>query len=329
MKNTKKRAIAIITSAVVTASIAATFCVTCSALSTSKAKSETKATTPSTISYSAKNVDFSTGMPNPFTECKNIEEAEKISGLKFAAPEYSQYEIFAHEGMIEIQIAKDEFHKINIRKSSGEGDNTGLFGEYQTKKVNIGNCEVTLKMQNGKIYAAYFTTEDGTISISSDAELKLDDVKSMIQEFINAGTKAKEDFPTEENTGMANPFIKCDSLKEASKIAQVNIKLPEYSQSTIYAVKNSFVEVQYPLNDKSNITIRKSAGDEEMSGIYDGTVKKLHTPDGIDINVRVKDGKIIAAYFTGDDGTYSITCDEPLEANEIISIVNDIISVNS
>ena len=98
---------------------------------------------------------------------------------------------------------------------------------------------------------------------------------------------------------------------------------------TIYAVKNSFVEVQYPLNETSNITIRKSAGEEDISGVYDGKEMQLHSTDGVDVNVRLKDGKFISAYFTGDDGTYSITCDEPLEANEIIAIVDRIVSVNS
>ena len=151
----------------------------------------------------------------------------------------------------------------------------------------------------------------------------------MLQQFIDEGTKAKEDYPTGESTGMANPFIECKSLEEAAKIAQVNIKLPEYSQCTIYAVKNSFVEVQYPLNETSNITIRKSAGEEDISGVYDGKEMQLHSTDGVDVNVRLKDGKFISAYFTGDDGTYSITCDEPLEANEIIAIVDSIVSVNS
>ncbi len=323
-KNTKNRVIAIITTAVVTASIAATVCFTCSALA------NPKASTPDTAKTSAsEHIDYIDGMPTPFTECKTIEEAQRISGIKFAVPEYSQSTILAYKGMIEIQIAKDEIHTIAIRKSAAEGDNTGLFGDYQLKKINIGDCEVTLKTENGKIYAAYFTGEDGTISISCNTPLKLSEVKAMLQQFIDEGTKAKEDYPTGESTGMPNPFIECNTLEEAAKIAQVNIKLPEYSQCTIYAVKNSFVEVQYPLNETSNITIRKSAGEEDISGVYDGKEMQLHSTDGVDVNVRLKDGKFISAYFTGDDGTYSITCDEPLEANEIIAIVDSIVSVNS
>ena len=323
-KNTKNRVIAIITTAVVTASIAATVCFTCSALTNSKAS------TPDTAKTSAsEHIDYTDGMPTPFTECKTIEEAQRISGIKFAVPEYSQSTILAYKGMIEIQIAKDEIHTIAIRKSAAEGDNTGLFGDYQLKKINIGDCEVTLKTENGKIYAAYFTGEDGTISISCNTPLKLSEVKAMLQQFIDEGTKAKEDYPTGESTGMPNPFIECNTLEAAAKIAQVNIKLPEYSQCTIYAVKNSFVEVQYPLNETSNITIRKSAGEEDISGVYDGKEMQLHSTDGVDVNVRLKDGKFISAYFTGDDGTYSITCDEPLEANEIIAIVDSIVSVNS
>ena len=157
-KNTKNRVIAIITTAVVTASIATTVCFTCSALA------NPKASTPDTAKTSAsEHIDYIDGMPNPFTECKTIEEAQVISGVKFAVPEYSNSTILAYKGMIEIQIAKDEIHTIAIRKSASEGDNTGLFGDYQLKKINIGDCEVTLKTENGKIYAAYFTAEDGTI----------------------------------------------------------------------------------------------------------------------------------------------------------------------
>lgn len=322
-KNTKNRVIAIITTAVVTASIAATVCFTCSAL-----KSPSTSTPDTAQTSASEYIDYTCGMPTPFTECKTIEEAQRISGIKFAVPEYSESTILAYKGMIEIQIAKDEIHTITIRKSAAEGDNTGLFGDYQLKKINIGDCEVTLKTENGKIYAAYFTAEDGTISISCNTPLKLSEVKAMLQQFIDEGTKAKEDYIS-ASTGMANPFIECKSLEEAAKIAQVNIKLPEYSQCTIYAVKNSFVEVQYPLNETSNITIRKSAGEEDISGVYDGKEMQIRSTDGVDVNVRLKDGKFISAYFTGDDGTYSITCDEPLEANEIIAIVDSIVSVNS
>ena len=323
MKNTKNRVIAIITTAVVTASIATTVCFTCSAL-----KSPSTSTPDTAKTSASEHIDYIDGMPTPFTECKTIEEAQRISGIKFAVPEYSQSTILAYKGMIELQIAKDEIHTITIRKSAAEGDNTGLFGDYQLKKINIGDCEVTLKTENGKIYAAYFTGEDGTISISCNTPLKLSEVKAMLQQFIDEGTKAKEDYIS-ASTGMANPFIECKSLEEAAKIAQVNIKLPEYSQCTIYAVKNSFVEVQYPLNETSNITIRKSAGEEDISGVYDGKEMQIRSTDGVDVNVRLKDGKFISAYFTGDDGTYSITCDEPLEANEIIAIVDSIVSVNS
>ena len=211
-KNTKNRVIAIITTAVVTASIATTVCFTCSALESPSTS------TPDTIAFASEHIGFIDGMPNPFTECNTIEEAQRISGIKFAVPEYSQSTILACEGMIEIQIAKDEIHTITIRKSAAEGDNTGLFGDYQLKKINIGDCEVTLKTENGKIYAAYFTGEDGTISISCDEEFKLSEVKAMLQQFIDEGTKAKEDY-TSASTGMPNPFIECNTLEEAAKIA--------------------------------------------------------------------------------------------------------------
>lgn len=185
MKNTRNRVIAIIAAAVITATIAAIACTGCSGNRNSSSSN------PGTIAFSSEHVGFVDGMPTPFTECKTIEEAQEISGIKFAVPEYSQSTILAYKGMIEVQIAKDESHIIAIRKSADEGDNTGLFGEYELKKINIGDCEVTLKLEDGKIYAAYFTAEDGTISIGCDEELKLSEVKAMLQQLIDEGTKAK------------------------------------------------------------------------------------------------------------------------------------------
>lgn len=182
MKNTKNRVIAIITTAAVTASIAATVCITCSATNNSSSS------TPGTIAFSSEHIGFIDGMPNPFTECKTIEEAEEISGVKFAVPEYSQSTILACEGMIEIQIAKDENNTIAIRKSADEGDNTGLFGDYELKKINIGDCEVTLKTENGKIYAAYFTAEDGTISITCDKPLEADEIIAIVDNIVSVNS---------------------------------------------------------------------------------------------------------------------------------------------
>lgn len=182
----KNRVIATIATAVIAASIVSTVCFTCSAMSASKTS------TPDTPASSATEyVDIIDGMPNPFTECRTVEEAQKIAGINFAVPEYSQSSIYAAKGMIEIQIAKDEIHKITIRKSTDEGDNTGLCGEYTLRKINIGDCEATLKIQNGKIFAAYVTGEDGTISISCGSELKLSEVKVMLQELIGLATSAK------------------------------------------------------------------------------------------------------------------------------------------
>lgn len=129
--------------------------------------------------------------------------------------------------------------------------------------------------------------------------------------------------------GMPNPFVECQSIEEAAEIAGVKINLPEYSQCSIYAVKGMFAEVQYPYNETSNITIRKSAGEEDISGVNEGKLMQIHSQGGIDVNVRLSEGKFISAYFTGEDGTYSITCDEPLEADEILAIVDSIAAVNS
>ena len=182
----KNRVIATIATAVITASIATTVCFTCSAMS------NPKSSTPDTPKSSATEyIDIIDGMPNPFTECRTVEEAEKIAGINFTVPEYSQSSIYAIKGMVEIQIPKDEIHKITIRKSADEGDNTGLFGEYTLKKIKIGDCKATLKIEDGKIFAAYVTGEDGTISISSDGQLKLSEVKVMLQELINLATSAK------------------------------------------------------------------------------------------------------------------------------------------
>lgn len=139
-----------------------------------------------------------------------------------------------------------------------------------------------------------------------------------------SNSKAKEIY-----TNMENPFIKCNTLEEAARIAGVKVNLPEYSRCEIYAVKDIFVEVQYEQNESGKITIRKNMTDEDFTGIDSDRVITVHTDNDIEVNIKLKDGFLVGAYFTGEDGTYSITCEEALSVNEVLEIVNNIVKANN
>ncbi len=132
--------------------------------------------------------------------------------------------------------------------------------------------------------------------------------------------------------GMPNPWSECsDSYSCAEKIAGFNMPL-KLSNYSVRAMKG-LVEVTYPLDDVRNIVVRKSV--DESNGIdnsgdynkYDDSILTL--PNGVQINVRKKDGKIIVMYFAAESGCYSARCEEGISEKEVEDIYNVIAEVEA
>jgi hypothetical protein len=99
-------------------------------------------------------------IPNPFIDCKTLEEAQDIAGFDIALPGsmpegYSMSPIRAvKDTMIEIiyQSGSDE---IRIRKGVGSEDISGAYNEFsETGTVTVGGLQVAMKGDGGKVNVA-------------------------------------------------------------------------------------------------------------------------------------------------------------------------------
>ncbi len=124
--------------------------------------------------------------------------------------------------------------------------------------------------------------------------------------FVVAGCGKTE----KEKTEVPNPMVKYDSLEALSKKIDFPIaELPEdlsYKLDEMYIISGNIVQLDYADEaGEVDISLRKSKGSEDISGIY-GVDYKQETLSGIPVNVGTyKD--IHVAWFLYEDYSYSVT----------------------
>ena len=112
----------------------------------------------------------SVGMPNPFTDNDTLEEAEKNAGFSIQVPEKIggvSATAFRNSGqeMLEVIYYNGEQEVARIRKGTGMEDISGDYTKYSDVKTDkIGDWDVTLKENDGKVVLAVWN--DGTYSYS-------------------------------------------------------------------------------------------------------------------------------------------------------------------
>lgn len=115
-------------------------------------------------------------IPNPFVDCKTLEEAQKLAGFDIALPDnmpegYSRSAIRAvKDTMIEI-IYKNGGNEIRIRKGTGSEDISGAYNEYTvTDTVTVGSLQVTMKGDDGKVNVATWVNGKYAFAITINLE---------------------------------------------------------------------------------------------------------------------------------------------------------------
>ena len=134
----------------------------------------------------------------------------------------------------------------------------------------------------------------------------------------------------ESSAGNALCF-RCDSLEEAMELTGINIKLPEYSDAQIFAYKGQYIEVQYAIDEYSTMTIRKSADETEYTNVDCDKIVKFETENDITVYGKWVDNHkelnhhgFVGAYFTTEDGTYSLSYDCLMSIMDLNTIIDDI-----
>ena len=123
------------------------------------------------------------------------------------------------------------------------------------------------------------------------------------------------------------PFLLSFIIYSGKKVAGFDFPLT-LSNYKVRAMKGMF-EVTYPLDEKREVTVRKSFEETnglDNSGDYTKYEKNELLPvgDGVNLNVRKNGDKIYVMYFAAESGVYSARCEEGMNDNEAIGIFNTI-----
>lgn len=124
-------------------------------------------------------------------------------------------------------------------------EDAGEVSEFAYEAV----CWVTMKDIMGSVEENRFAPGD-TVTHQQAA--------LMLQQY-NQGTEQAE---------IANPFVSCQTLEDAAKLAGFSVKLPDGVEPlTIRAVEGSMIEVLCE-QDGQQLTLRKAVGTQDISGDY-------------------------------------------------------------
>lgn len=129
------------------------------------AESEEKIPTDGAAAAQEILIGDNTQIPNPFIDCDTLADAAALAGFDIIVPDsvdgYEERAITAMENdMIQVLYLHGD-DEICIRKAAGEEECSGDYNEYSEEKtVAVGEREITLRGNNGKVMVAVWT-EDG------------------------------------------------------------------------------------------------------------------------------------------------------------------------
>lgn len=128
---------------------------------------------------------------------------------------------------------------------------------------------------------------------------------------------------TEDLVEIPNPFIDCDSLEDAQRIAGFEIRIPDsiesYSDRFIQAVDQYLIQVFYYApseisDDTGNTTssdqilLRKALGTDDISGDYNTySEEQSLSINNTEVTFKGNDGRLYVITWT--DGTYAYAID--------------------
>ena len=126
-------------------------------------------------------------IPDPWQECTSLEEAGKLAGFSFTAPEsvdgYTERYIAAIENEIaQVIFSNGDDSELYFRKGVGGDDISGDYNTYDvTEEQTIDGHTVLCKGNDGLIYTATWT--DGTYSyaVMCDASMNVEQLSVWVE----------------------------------------------------------------------------------------------------------------------------------------------------
>ena len=131
------------------------------------------------------------GLPDPWSDVKDLKEAEKKTGIKLTAPkkikgfDQKSYQVLLKKDkIVQIDYRKDDNNSVAIRKGISKKDISGDYNEYKnTKKVTVKGNKIKLQ-GNGKTYSLATWTKGKysfSVGIYNDGKgMSLKEIKNII-----------------------------------------------------------------------------------------------------------------------------------------------------
>ena len=149
----------------------------------------TKAVTETKTAEEQETVSETVGMPNPWTDCKNLNEAEDNVGFSITVPEkidgYTRTMIQTlDKEVIQVFYEKDDQSDstILIRKGIGSDDISGDYNTYNEKtQLDINKHQIMEQGNDGKVMLATWTDAGYTYSVSTPG-LSESEMENIIQQ---------------------------------------------------------------------------------------------------------------------------------------------------
>ena len=131
-------------------------------------------------------------IPNPWQECSSLEEAGKIAGFSFTAPERVDGFSEKYIAAIESDVAEVIFHngendenQVSFRKGVGSEDISGDYNQYSSVETQqIDGKDVTVKGSDGMIYTVTWTQGGYAYAISARMGMTEEQMNSWIQALV-------------------------------------------------------------------------------------------------------------------------------------------------
>lgn len=126
-------------------------------------------------------------IPNPWTDCTSLEEAGKLAGFSFTAPDalegYPEKYIAAIENEIAEVIFNDEDGaEICLRKGVGTDDISGDYNDYAvTETRTVDGKTLTCKGNDGLVSNATWTDGTYAYSIMSTVGMTAEQLSTFVQ----------------------------------------------------------------------------------------------------------------------------------------------------
>ncbi len=128
-------------------------------------------------------------IPDPWQECTSLEEAGKLAGFSFTAPEtvdgYTERYIAAIEGDIAQVIfsnGDEDDSTLYFRKGLGGDDISGDYNTYDvTEEQTIDGHTVLCKGNDGLIYTATWTDGEYSYAVMCDAGMSAEQLSVWVE----------------------------------------------------------------------------------------------------------------------------------------------------